>query len=336
MLSTRRLRYLICYAVVAALGMYTHLSMVFVVTSHAVLIGVLMILPGTRKNIQWQRPAMAFLLTGVLALLFYFPLLWDIHHFFLEKNSSLKMATPQWALLEILRGLEIGLGTSLAVSATGLLLLVGGWSYFRQSPFAAGIFVAPGILMMASAVVLHRPTFPRFFFFLIGFGLLILTRGAMRFGGVLSRRPGHSKDAAASDNPLGVFFVLVMLIASLFSLGDLYRYPKQDFEQAMQFVNRHAQKPDIVVTVGLAKFPYLRYYQQPWESVNTLAELEALRMQGQRVWVVYTLLNRIKGTDSDFLHALEHEFTTVRVFPGTLSGGEIIVGRAEPIDLKPQ
>jgi len=336
MLATGKSRYLVCYVAASALGVYTHLTMVFVVAGHAVLIGGLMLFPATRKEIHWQRPVMGFVLAGVLSFLFYFPVLPDVHNAFLVKHSTIQMATPPWALLEMLRGLKVGLGTGAAVLTAGLLLLLGGWSYFRQSPFAAGLFFVPGMLMMAAAVVLHRPTFPRFFFFMIGFGLLTMTRGGMRFGEILSRLPGYARRFPAAGNRLGVIVVSAMMVAFTLTLNELYRYPKQDFVRAMQYVNSHAQPSDIVATVGLTGFPYREYYHQPWERADTIDELGALLLRGQRVWVIYTLLDRVKGGTPDVMRALENDFSTERVFPGTLSEGEVIVGMAEPNNASPK
>jgi len=336
MLTDRNLRYIVSYAVVSALGIYTHLTMVFVVISHAVLIGGLMMSPAMRKNIQWRWLVMGFTLAGMLALIVYAPLILDIQHWFMETYRSSPVTNKIWAMLELLRELEVGFGTSSVLLGLGVLLLLGFWSYIRQSPYVAGLFVAPGILFMAVAWLLRHAVFPRFFFFLIGFGLLILTRGAMVLGEMLSRRLGHANLFSGRASRLGVTIVILMVAASAYSLKGLYLLPKQDFEQAAQYVNDHAQPSEIVAAVGLAGFTYLDYYQETWERVNTLEELEALRLRGRRVWVIYTLLDRIKGTIPDVLHALEKEFSPVAVFPGTLNEGEIIVGVAEPLNVRSQ
>jgi len=329
-LANRGSRYLVRYALVVAFGVYTHLTMVFVVLSHAFLLGMLMLLPGTRGTFRQRSLVSGFLLAGVLSVLFYVPLLADVQHFFSEHRHWPELASPKWALLESLHGLRVGLGTGVAVAATGLLLAVGLWSYFRQSLLAVGIFVVPGILMIAAAVVMNRPIFPRFLFFLIGFGLLVLIRGAMRLGESFSRGLQAITGTLAPGNSLGIVLVVLMMAASASTLTDLYRYPKQDFEQAMRYVNSQVRKPDIVATLDVAEYPYRYYYLQPWPRVNTLDELETIRKRGHTVWLVYTLPRRIRGKAPDLMQAVENDFSLVRVFPGTLNGGEVIVRKADP------
>jgi len=329
-LETQGSRYFFRYALVAALGVYTHLTMVFVVLSHAFLSAVLMLLPRTRGAFRQPNLVTAFVLAGLLSVLFYAPFLADVHEFFSEHRSWPELASPKWALLESLRGLRVGLGTAVAASGACLLLVIGLWNYCRQSLLAVGIFVIPGILMITAAIVMNRPVFPRFLFFLIGFGLLVLVRGAMRSGELLSRGLRAAAGMSVSGNRLGIVVVALMMVVSASTLRQLYRYPKQDFEQAMQYVNSQVREPDIVATLDAASIPYRRYYLQPWEKVKTVNELEDLRTPGRSVWLVYTLPDRIRGKAPDLMQVVEKDFALIRIFPGTLNGGEVIVRKADP------
>ena len=68
---------------------------------------------------------------------------------------------------------------------------------------------------------------------------------------------------------LTAVLALVVLSASGWSLVRNYRYPKQDFEGAMRFVDRGKTGGDAVVTAGASTYPYQEYYDKHWQSVET-------------------------------------------------------------------
>ena len=98
------------YAIAAALGIYTHVTMVFLVASHALLcvlpLGLPFVHPDWRR--RWTLPLVGFVLAGVFAGLLYSPVLLDVNQFVVKKASPMRGATPGWALMELIKGLEIG------------------------------------------------------------------------------------------------------------------------------------------------------------------------------------------------------------------------------------
>ncbi len=310
------------YAVAASLGVYTHLTMVFLSVSHALLCVLPLGLPGLdqEKLRRWRLPAMGFALAATLTLVLYAPLLLDVQQFFVKKPSPMEVATPKWAALEFLRGLQIGMGTAFGALAGGALFLAGLWSYFKQSKFVLGMFLLPGAITVAAAVGLRRPIFPRFLFFLAGFALLIVVRGALEIGHKLSRGP-----------VLGIGLVAAMAVLSAAALTVDYRYPKQDFEGAMRFVDAQKGEGEPVLTAGLATYPYKAYYQRTWEGIASLAQLQKSRAQGRRVWVLYTLENYIQLRTPDLMDTLRKDCAVQGVFRGTVGGGDVTVCAAAPV-----
>jgi mannosyltransferase len=309
------------YAVAAALGVYAHLTFVFVVVSHAISVGVSLAWPRPPAaprvtRAQWQTAAMAFALAGVFTLALYAPVLLDVQQFFVEGPRETAVATPRWAALELLRGLQIGLGAGIGAIAAATLLVAGLWSYIRQSWLIAALFVLPGVVTVAGAVALQRPIFPRFLFFLIGFGLLIIVRGASETGAWLAGKRGPV---------LATALVAAIAAISLYSLIPNYRYPKQDFEGALRFVESSRREGDAIATAGLTSTVYRDYFGRAFDDVKTLEAFTTLRSRADRVWVLYTLEGYIASQTPDLMGALRAECPAVRVFRGTVGSGDVIV-----------
>jgi hypothetical protein len=326
------------YAIIAALGVYAHLTMVFLVVSHAILCAIPLGLPGpgTERWRRWRLPAMGFALAAVFTLLLYSPMLLDVQKFFVKKPSATEVATPKWALGAMLRGLQIGVGSLVGVLVAAAMFLTGLYSYFRQSRFLAGLFVRPGVITVTVAIALHRPIFPRFLFFLIGFAILIIVRGALEIGGMLGRRVASGQQTNGMATwlglpPLGIAMVLLMAALSAAALPVNYRYPKQDYEGAMDFVEAQHAPGEPIVTAGAADYPYREYFHRPWQAIGSLAQLQSLRAGGRRVWVLYTLKRYVERETPDIMNALRTECVVKGVFRGTVGDGEVTVCEMEPI-----
>ena len=312
------------YAVAAALAAYTHLTMVFLVVAHAIACVVLLGVPrmtGERWH-RWRLPAIGFVLSAVLTLALYAPMLADVQQFFLSQGGGPYTATPLWAAAEMLRGLQRG-ATALGLAAGAALVACGLWSYFRQSRFLFALFVLPAMITVVAAIALWR-IYPRFLFFLIGFGLLVVVRGALEVGSWVSRRWQRDPAPDRVTAP-GVALVALLTLLSAASLPENYRYPKQDFEGAMQFVLARRAPADRVLTLGTAAYVYREYYKQPWESVGSLEALRKQRTPGGRLWLIYTLPDFIEAGARDLMNALRVDCGVAGVFRGTVAGGDVTV-----------
>jgi mannosyltransferase len=301
------------FAVVTALGAYTHLTMVLVALCQAAIVAG-HLLAGRHAARAWLGPVLGFGLAALLTLLLYLPVLLEVQAFFGAGSEGARVASPGWALLETLRGLRLGYGAAGAVALGGLLLGAGCWSYLRQSPTVLALFVLPGPAVFASAVLLQRPTFPRFLFFTAGFALLLAVRGATTLVDRLAR--GWLLAAA----------LVAMVVLSALALPYGYRYPKQDFEQAMRFVESRAGPHDLIALVGGgAAFPYQRYYDRAWPRLEDAADLAAARGRHEKVWLLYTLAQYIEAFEADLMSEIRTVCATERSFPGTVAGGAVVV-----------
>jgi 4-amino-4-deoxy-L-arabinose transferase-like glycosyltransferase len=319
------------YAVAVALGAYLHLTMVFVAAGHGIV--YLWLVAARRYELgrlpeNWAAPLAGFFLSGVLTLAAYAPAFRQMLARTVGQAGTMvksEWTNPIWVILETIRGLGAGMGIGLAaVAIGGVIFLAGVWSYWRENRYAVMMMALP-IVITGIVLQLILNVFPRFFFFAIGFGLMWLVRGAMVVGEWISRRLGGGE---AGGTLWGTGVVVLMLAASCYQLRVAY-YPKQDFAGAMKYVEGQQRPGDRIVLAGLAAIPYQKYYGRNWTQVETPAQLETIRGQSQATWVLYTLPIHLKSRYPELWHTIESEFPTVKVFRGTMGGGEVIVCRAE-------
>ena len=326
----------VLYGIAAALGIYTHLMMAFVVIGHAILY-VWLVVSGARSvgrlSQSFFQPLCGFVLSGAVSLLLYAPVLSRIFGRTIGvagKSGHSDWTSPIWAIGEMLRGLRIGTGGGLvAVLVGGLVLFSGFVSYWRSNRFVVGLVVLPGLATALAILAASHNLWPRFFFFEIGFGLLFLVRGAMVWGRAGARMMGA---AGKLGFRLGTAVVMLMLLASVPPLRAAYFHPKQDYLGAMRFVEDQRQPDEQIVTVGIVTMPYERYYGRPWPLLGTRAQLDAALRGDHPTWLIYTMPIAIRASQPDIWEAIQTKFTTVRVFSGTLAGGEIYVCKSRGLE----
>src|SRR5262249_33676 len=140
----------------------------------------------------------------------------------------------------------------------GGLLVASGWiGILRRNASAAWAMVLPGVIGGGLMVFLGHNLWPRFFFFCVGFALLITVHGAMELPRLL---------AAIAPVPrtwtpkLGYLLAGLMIAASATTVPRCYALPKQDFTGALSYVEQQRHPGDSVAVVGLAEHVYPTYY----------------------------------------------------------------------------
>ncbi len=317
------------YGVVAALSAYTHLTMVLFVVGQAVVVGAHLLARAQWrfKPRDWQDPALGFATAAVVTVVLYAPMLVDVQAFFGREPRGAAVATAGWAVGETLRGLQLGVAAGSGIIVGGVLFLIGCWSYFRRNRLVLALFVVPGALLFAAVVLLQRPTFPRFFFFLAGFALLILVRGTVVASRWVAKRlpislAGRWRDALPATLLAG------MTVVAALALPSVYRFPKQDYEQALRYVEARAGANDVIVVAGGgAAVPYRGYYAKPWQRMTSAADLAGMRVRHDAVWVVYTFRRYIEALEPDLMREILAHCAIARTFRGTVADGDVVVTR---------
>ncbi|MGQ0764502.1 MAG: glycosyltransferase family 39 protein [Gemmatimonadota bacterium] len=318
-------------SVAAALGAWTHLTMIFVSVGHALAVLIEMLRTrAERDRSMWSSFVLSFAGAGLLALLLYAPMLRDVIAFFSETESGLAaVSTPAWAALEGFRVLALGLSggvlaVGVSVVAAGLAVFCAGLvSLFRRSPLFVLLLAMPVAVTLAGAAMARGTFYPRFLFFAIGPFLIVAVRGLFAtcsWIGAVLRRP-------ILGERLAITGVAAVALLSAASLGFNYRFPKQDFEGAWRHVRTARGPDDVVISTGVPADPYRTLYGENWPNVSSLMEVDSIRRQAgsRRVWVLYTFPRYIAATMPDLMALLRAECRESRVFRGTVGGGDVHV-----------
>jgi mannosyltransferase len=328
-------RWWIGYTAAVVLGMWVHMTMAFVVAAHGLLYLTLMAFPSisgdrnaeaSRERRAGLRPIAAWLLSVTATLQLYALALPEFLRVGLhEESKESEWTNPLWVIKESLSGLSIGFA-GIAVLICGGAFVAFGWiSLFRKNKRLAVLLVLPAILAGSTMLVLGHNLWPRFFFFSMGFGILIVIHGAMQlpaallnFVNALKLRPDLAAYAGAA-------LATLMILASLVTLPRNYALPKQNFSGAKAYIEKHKLPGDTIVAVGLADVIYGRYLAPDWTVPKTGAELETVTQSNSNVWLVYTIPIELRAFRPDLWQAIQRDYETVQIFPGTLNGGEVFV-----------
>lgn len=332
-MSPSRLKLWLLYGLVLALGMYTHLTMGLVAAAHGLIfLGLLAAEVRAGRSVSREQvlhPLAGFALGAVVTLLLYAPILPPLLNRTMGggvPSVRTEWNNPAWMLLEAARGLGAGrvAGVS-AIAMAALLLFAGLWSIWRENRLAAALLLLPGLFTLISLLMVKQNLWPRFFFFSIGFGFLLLARGMMACGALVA---ALFEKGPAIGARWGMAVGLLLLAASLWPLRAAYIYPKQDFQGAMQFVDAQRRPGEPVLLSGLAIFPYREYYWRDWTPVETRAQLDAARVPGKAAWMIFWSRTYVESRQPEIWNALATEFSIVRQFRGTLGDGIIYVSRS--------
>ena len=303
------------YSACVVLGIWIHMTMIFVAAAHA-LIFLIVWLRSERRPAPLGRAAAAFALCGTISLQIYALSLPQFLHAALstpQGAAPTQWTHPWWTLSESLRSLRVGSAAVAVVAVLGAAFFAAGWlRMFRQQQPAAWAMVLPAVLTGAAMVAMGHCLFPRFFFFSMGFGILILIHGAML--------------AARWSPRAGYGLAGLMIVACALTVPRCYA-PKQDFVGARDYVERQRTASDPVIALSLAAHAYSEYYAPAWPAAWTSGELATLRGPSGRAFIVYTLPEDLRAFHPDLWRAVQADFDTVKIFPGTLGGGEVYVCR---------
>ncbi len=327
----------LAYATVAALGAWVQMLMVFVVAAHGLLYLVWLAWPklsqrdGEKRNLIGKRrwyPIMAWALCGTLTLQVYALALPEFLHTGLhEVSEPSEWISLWWLVKESLRSLQLGFSALIVLLAGGALVGVGFFSLLKRDALATLSMILPPVFVGVTTLLWSHNFWPRLFFFAMGFALLIVMHGALTLPHWLRSLIPALPIRERWANAAGVAIAALMILASSLTVPRVYALPKQDYSGARDFVERNRRSNDAVVAVGLAGVAYSKYFAPQWAAAQTQVELNNARQGHSDVWLVYTIPIQVKAYRPDVWKVIEREFEVVKVFPGTLGGGEVFVCR---------
>jgi 4-amino-4-deoxy-L-arabinose transferase-like glycosyltransferase len=321
------------FAFSIALGTYAHLTFLFFVFAQFVLALVMWARPADgRPRPSWAFVLLPFVGGGVVSAALHYPMLQPMLDYFTQASDMTEVSSPAWALAEGFRVLRAGFGDQLGIGVAALVLagavgVAGVLTWFRRDRDIALLMVLAPLAIVGGALAGRGTMYPRFFFVLGGFFVLIVVRGAWASGEWIVRRIARGRDPRwieSRGERLALAGVGLLMLASLASLPTNWRLPKQDFDGPLAYVQRTAAPGDQVAVADVTAAAYLLYYKLPWTRVTTAADLDALRARG-RVWFVYTFPRYLELYNAGLAEHVDRDCREQAEFPGTLGGGEVIV-----------
>jgi 4-amino-4-deoxy-L-arabinose transferase-like glycosyltransferase len=326
-ISRGELRWWVLYALAVILGLLTHLTMAFVVAAQVMLYLFQLVRDAGRSEVRvgW-KPVVTWVLCATATLQLYALSLPE----FLQKglhevSQPSEWTNPMWVVTETIRNLQFGLSGAAVLLGGGALVLIGWLSILRRDYRAGMLMVLPAVFVAATMLVLGHNLWPRFFFFSMGFGLLIVVRGAVAAPGLLLSQIGALRLRLRLAPSIGTGLACLIIAASAVTVPRNYSLPKQNFTGARDYVETNRKPGDAVVAVGLAGVDYGRYFAPHWSVAQTEAELDAIRRSRPTTWLIYTLPIQVKARLPELWNTIQNDFQVVKVFPGTLNDGEVYV-----------
>lgn len=313
------------YAISVSFGMYSHLTMIYVVFGQFLMFVWEWLRPtGRDRGTLWPPLVAGFVLSALLTLLAYALVLPRILGPGLsEKTEAAVWLNPLWTLTETLARLQIGVIFGAVVLVGGAVLIVGFASYARERPPLLALFLGPVVTGAAVTIALQHALWPRFFFFAAGFAMLVIVRGITAGCQTLTR--WLSLDDSTGRR-IATGLTAVAIVISAIALPRAYG-PKQDYLAARDFVTNAAGPSDAIATSGLAGNVY-RHYAPQWRVVENPEDLRALD-RGGAVWVVVTMPVHLEARYPELAKELRDYFEPVKQFPGTLGDGTVFVLRSK-------
>jgi mannosyltransferase len=331
-LADNRPRTWVLYSASAALGIYTQLTMVFVVISHFILLALnLNSLREKWKTIHLRQGTWLLIgtvLIGLFILAFSFLIIPRFSSVFLSTGQLVSQAwdIPLWVINEIIKALGIGLIGICLLGIALFISIIGSFNYWRSKPILLGLIVLPLVTSTMGSILLSHFIWPRFYFYLLGFGVFILLRGLDEISGWLGKL---LRISVRNSSRIGTYLFAGLVLLSAMSVPLAYG-PKQDYASALHFIQANQSPEDGVVAIGFTAIPFHDYLYQDWPMVTTIDELNMSLDQHPRVWVVYTLESVLDSKYPELMNFIRRDIPVVKQFNGTLAGGEIYVGLIEP------
>ncbi|MBY0279206.1 glycosyltransferase family 39 protein [Candidatus Binatia bacterium] len=338
-LASDRRRVWIAYGAMLALGCWVHLTMLFVVGGHAILVLRQRIAPSATGDAaplreRLREPALGFAVAVVATVLLYAPIARDVLMVTSREGRSGRVAewsSAGWAMREIVARLSDSLSRPWVMVAAAACAVAGIVRCARRQRMLLELLAMPVAIGLAVVLGMGHHVWPRLFFFSSGFAALLVAAGAIALGESAALRMGAVPPTAHRAGS-----AVALLLAAGVALGLPGAYgPKQRFGEAVALVEGLVRLGDVVVTEGRASFVVRRALDRKWRKLRTAGQLERVRAHARRTWLVGAFPLQLRGERPELARAIDQHFELIARFDGTLRGGEVLVWRSRdqsPLD----
>lgn len=326
------------YGVTFAAAHYTHLSAAFFFAGHGVIYAFAL-----AQRFVWRKPMtplssvqpfVGMFIGAVLTVLLYAPMLSTMGDTFSKTRETPELdplaswTDPGFVIQSILDQIT-ALGPLMGVVLVVALVVaaIGAYVAWKKSPVAVAIFVLPIPITIAVLSVAGMRIWPRYFFIEIQFLYMCAVMGVMAIvAWAITRIPVLKGRMAA--NALPILAAVGMMGVSLVMLEKNFRYPKQDLEGAVQYVQKSAQAGDVRASYGLASESLTSYMAPDWATPENAAALTQLADGSAPAWVVVAFIDQVQAGDPSAWGILQQRYERVAVLPGSMGDGDVFVFRS--------
>ncbi len=276
-------------------------------------------------------PTVGYLAGGALILLFYAPVFGSL----VESVGGVtdtsagdvmqEYQNPIWTVIEGVRTAVGSLGPIVGLIALAVLTLVALGSYdlrnkSRVFPITIGLHI---LVTIALLMALNMRIWPRFFFVDIGFLMLLIVLGVrfsiQIFTRYVSLVPARTLFTAAA--------AAMVLISGVMAARN-YTAPKQNLIGAYTFAETERSGGAEVFAVGVASDLYLGFFGADWGVVMDDEDYAAAAAtEGAQVYVVALPDRSFRMVPELYTQWQAEELDLIKVFPGTLGDGYVLVLR---------
>lgn len=322
LLDDRGRERLLTYSLSLALATWVHTTAVFIGMAH---LFVVLFMSGRAR----PRGLLGLILATIFSLFLHAPILGEMIEFLGGDSGFQKVAStwtnPLWTIAEIFRTFGIPPWLGAIVAGVGLFFGIVGLRKLsaidRRLPY---LFFLPAAFGTATMLLLERNIWPRFYFNLLGFflivGILCLDSCVEFVDRKIGRFRATPKIAYA-----------VVCLAFLMILPPALVVPKQDYPTAAKYLDQRQSEGAKIVTVGLAVKPYESYYEKSYIGVDNLDRMREIMSANKIVYVVDTLSTYLESRTPRLAALISDRFEMVATFPGTVGGGEIKIYKMMPL-----
>jgi hypothetical protein len=318
----------------------------FVILSHIIVAAIMLFLLRRRGVSPFpllKHLAVVFVITGLIGVQLYAIVLVEASGILQTVYSQPGSGYHLFSLAfwnEMIRGISAGFGGGLAFVALPVAVILG-WGFvllFGRRWELAAALVLPHLLIVLFVVVARLTLSPRFLLLGLPLAILSMVLGICMSSEWIAKRFGKSEGLISYG--LATAMIFIICAASLASLEHYYSVPKQAYRASIKYI-QEVRKPGEKVFVVLLAVTGYRYYctrfglleGQDFIAVDSLEGFEeATGTDDSKLsYVITTLPRSLLINHPDLYARITQEYELVRVFPGTIGGGEIMVWRHDPL-----
>ena len=332
-LQTGARRDWVAHGVTLAVCVMLHLTGVFVAVGQVVVWLVAVFRHRvSAPNTGVRAGALGLALATLSGFAAYALVLPQVVHFFVFRPGRVAVeaewTNPLWFFAEMARSFGLAPWQALIALAVGSAIgLVGLRRCWRRSQETVILFAAAGLAVATAMLGLGRNLWPRLFFFLSGFAVILAVESIFALVDELLQRLRTGAEACTVASR-EVVTGLILALGFAISTPRVFALPKQDYAAARDYIERVRTPDDRVAAVGtMTTHVYHGYFRAGYDDVGTLEDFARSFPPERGGYAVYAFPVFVESRLPQVWRALRARGNEVARFRGSVGGGDVVVLR---------